>query len=95
MDTFVFCCACVLSRFSHVRLFATLWAVARQASLSVEFPRQEYWSKLPCPPQGIFLTQGLNLCLIKSPAWQPDSVPTWEGQCSADGNLNQYKSSVE
>ena len=24
------------------------------------FSRQEYWSKLPFPPQGIFQTQGLN-----------------------------------
>ena len=34
---------------SRVRLFATLWTVAHQASLSVEFSRQEYWSGLPCP----------------------------------------------
>ena len=25
------------------------WTVARQAPLSVEFPRQEYWSGLPFP----------------------------------------------
>ena len=30
------------------------------ASLSTGLPRQEYWSGLPCPPQGIFPTQGLN-----------------------------------
>ena len=30
------------------------------ASLSVGFSRQEYWSGLPCPPPGIFPTQGLN-----------------------------------
>ena len=35
---------CVLSRFSHVRLFATLWTVAHQAPLSVEFSRHKYWS---------------------------------------------------
>ena len=35
-------CLCVLSRFSHVRLFATLWTVAQQAPLSVGFSRQEY-----------------------------------------------------
>ena len=29
---------------SHVRLFATLWTVAHQGSLSMEFSRQEYWS---------------------------------------------------
>ena len=28
--------------FSHVRLFATPWTVARQAPLSVGFPRQVY-----------------------------------------------------
>ena len=39
----------VLSRFSHVQLFATLWTVACQAPLSMEFSRQEYWSRLPCP----------------------------------------------
>ena len=36
------CLCAVLSRFSHVRLFATPWAVASQAPLSVEFSRQEY-----------------------------------------------------
>ena len=41
---------CVLSHFSCVRLFVTLWTVARQAPLSMGFSRQEYWSGLPCPP---------------------------------------------
>ena len=35
---------------SHVQLFATLRTLARQASLSVGFFRQEYWSGLPFPP---------------------------------------------
>ena len=39
-------CAFVLS---HVRLFAIQWTVACQAPLSVEFPRQQYWSRLPFP----------------------------------------------
>ena len=44
-------CACVLSCFSSVRLFATLWTVvAHQAPLSLEFYRQKYWSGLPFPP---------------------------------------------
>ena len=30
--------------------FATPWTAARQAPLSMEFSRQEYWSGLPCPP---------------------------------------------
>ena len=48
----------------YVWLFVTPWTVARQTPLSLEFSRQEYWSGLPCPPQGIFLTQGLNLHLL-------------------------------
>ena len=39
-----------LSHFSHVWLFVTLWTVAHQVPLSMEFSRQEYWSGLPCPP---------------------------------------------
>ena len=31
---------------------ATLWTVARQAPLSMGFPRQEHWSGLPFPPPG-------------------------------------------
>ena len=38
--------------FNRVRLFATPWTEARQAPLSVGFPRQESWSGLPCPPSG-------------------------------------------
>ena len=34
---------------SHVRLFATPWIVAHQAPLSMEFSRQEHWSKLSFP----------------------------------------------
>ena len=34
---------------NHVQLFATPWAVAHQAPLSMEFFRQEYWGELPFP----------------------------------------------
>ena len=40
----------LLSRFSRVRLCATLWTAARQDALSTEFSRQEYWSGLPFSP---------------------------------------------
>ena len=39
-------CVCMLS---HVQLFVTPRTVAHEAPLSVKFPRQEYWSWLPCP----------------------------------------------
>ena len=42
----------LLSRFSHVRLFETPWTLTRQASLSMGFSRQDYWSGLSCPPPG-------------------------------------------
>ena len=43
---------CMLSCFSHVRLFATLRTIACQALLSMGFSRQEYWGGIPCPPPG-------------------------------------------
>ena len=38
---------CVLSHFSCVQLFSTLWTVARQVPLSMGFSRQECWSAMP------------------------------------------------
>ena len=37
-------CACMLSCFSHVQLFTTLWTIAHQVPLFMGFSRQEYWS---------------------------------------------------
>ena len=42
-------CVCMISNFSCVQLFPTLWTVAHQAPLSTGF-RQKYWSGLSCPP---------------------------------------------
>ena len=39
----------MLCCFSCVGLFVTLWTVAYQAPLSMEFPRQEHWSGLSLP----------------------------------------------
>ena len=39
----------LLSRFSNVRLYVTPQTAAHQASLSLGFSRQEYWSGLPFP----------------------------------------------
>ena len=41
--------ACMLSHFSCVQLFVTLWTIAQQAPLSMEFSRQQYLSGLPFP----------------------------------------------
>ena len=58
----------LLSRFSHVQLFAILWTVAHQAPLSRGFSRQEYWSGLPCPPPGNLPNPGIEPTSLTSPA---------------------------
>ena len=58
----------LLSCFSHVRLFVTRWAVARQAPLSMGIPQQEYWSRLPCPPPGRLPDLGIKPTSPVSPA---------------------------
>ena len=45
---------------SCVRLFATPWAVAHQAPLSMEFSRQELWSGLPFPSPGRLSNPGIK-----------------------------------
>ena len=42
----------MLSRFSHVLLYATLWTIACQVPQSMRFSRQECWRGFPCPPPG-------------------------------------------
>ena len=53
--------------------FATIWTVACQASLSMEFSRQEYWSGLPFPSPGDLPDPGIKL---GSPELQVDSLPS-------------------
>ena len=51
---------CVAQSLSRIQLFATPWTVAHQAPLSMGFPRQEYWSGLPCPPPGDLPDPGME-----------------------------------
>ena len=60
---------CSICAFSCGQLFLTPWTVALQAPLSVEFPRQEYWSGFP------FSSPGTELMFLVSPDWQVDSSP--------------------
>ena len=53
---------------SCVWLSAAPWTVARQALLSMEFPRQEYWSGLPFPSPGNLLNPGIEPASLKSSA---------------------------
>ena len=54
-------CVCVCALLlSHVQLFVTPWTVDCQASLSMEFSRQEYWSGLPFLPPGNLPDPGID-----------------------------------
>ena len=57
---------------SCVRLFVTPWTVFHQAPLSMGFPRQEYWRRLPFPSPGDLPDPGIE---TTSPALQADSLP--------------------
>ena len=49
-------------------LFATLQAVAGQASVAMRFSRQEYWSGLLCPPPGDLPDPGIKPTSLMPPA---------------------------
>ena len=67
--TCIYWSVCV-SHFSYVRLFVTPRTVVHQAPLSMEFPRQEYWSGFPSPFPGDLPNPGIE---AGSPASQADS----------------------
>ena len=64
---------------SCVRLFESSWTLALQAPLSMEFPRQEYWSEFYFLLWVILPTQGLNPHLL---LWQACSLlPSHQESC--------------
>ena len=67
-------CVCVREREreSCVLLFSTPWTVAHQASLSMGFSKQAYWSGLPFPSPGDLPNPGIE---PRSPVLQADSLP--------------------
>ena len=50
----------MLTCFSHVWLFTTLWTLASQTLLSMGVSRQEYWNALPYLPPGDLPNPGLK-----------------------------------
>ena len=53
-------CLKVWKSLKHVWLLAIPWTAAFQAPLSVEFPKQEYWSGLPLPSPGDLPDPGIE-----------------------------------
>ena len=50
-----------------VALAVAPWTVAHKAPLSMGFPRQEYWSGLPCLPPGGLPDSGIKPTSLRSP----------------------------
>ena len=79
-------CVCVCAQsVSHVQLFSTPWTVSHEAPLSMEFSRQEYWSRLPFPTPGDLPDLGIKPMSLAFPAlagrfftasatWEADSL---------------------
>ena len=73
----MYTCACMLSRFTHVWLFVTLWLKPTRLLCPWEFSKQEYWSGLLCLLNRSFQPRDRTwvLCLLH---WQAGSLPnTW------------------
>ena len=62
------------------------WTIAHQAPLSMEFPRQEYWSGLPFLSPGDLLDPEIK---PGSPALQADSLPSEPPGKPDPGHTNQ------
>ena len=61
---------------SHSVPFVTPWTIVHQASLSLEFFRQEYWSGLPFPIPGDLIDPGLKPVFLASPVLAGASFTT-------------------
>ena len=59
-------CVCVYV-LSRVLLIVTPWTAALQAPLSMELPRQEYWTGLPVPSPGNLPNPGIQSARLMSP----------------------------
>ena len=64
---------------SHVSLFVTPWTITYQASLSMGFPRQEYWSELPFPSPGDLPDPGIE-CIFCTAGGFFTTRATWEAR---------------
>ena len=62
------------------------WTIAHQASLSMAFPKQEYWDPLPFPSPGDLPNPGLQPTFPMTPKLSANSIPTeplWKSRCNS------------
>ena len=72
----------------------TAWTATHQASLSMDFSRQEYWSGLLIPSPGHPPDPGVESVSPVSLALQVDSLPTEPLRCSIN-LINSYERKEE
>ena len=82
-----------LKSLSHIKLFATPWTAASQASPFMGFSRQEYWRGVPLPSPshelirinpGIFvgsLPFSVSVVELKELSLGPLGAPVWRNVC--------------
>ena len=79
----------MLSHFSRVQFFVTLWIVAGEALLSMGISRGEYWSGLPCPPPGDLTDPGIeprcSVLQVDSLPAEPPGRPSFKTNIHSDG----------
>ena len=63
---FVSYCYCLVAVVSDS--FAALWTITHLAPLSMGFPRQEHWNRLPFRSPRDLPEPGMELCLLYLPA---------------------------
>ena len=90
-------CDCMLSHFSLVWLFATLWTVAHQVLLSMRLYRQVYWSELSCPPLGDLPISSqfvFKVLYSRASACNVEDLDSIPGLGQSPGKVNGYPSRI-
>ena len=72
-------------------LFATPWTVAYLSPLSMEFPRQEYWSGWPFPTPGDILDSGMEPASSAVSGRFSTTWTTWEAYVDAKDKTNGFQ----
>ena len=67
--------------------FAIPWTVARQAPLSMGFPSQEYWSRLPLPSSGDLPDPGIKLVSPALAGGLFTTGPPWKPLCHVSQDI--------
>ena len=76
---------------SHSVSSDSLWLWAHQTPLSMGFSRQEYWSRLSCPPPGDIPSPGIELRSLTLQADSLPSEPSGKSKSTGVGNPSLFQ----